>query len=79
MKNFCSSNHDIAANQRNKMEKLNASFHAERTNLSEKASRLEETYRKESYSVTPTTLKRPRTPYMELAENIKALNFMNNK
>ena len=47
--------------------------------LNERASKLEEIYQKESHSVTPTAVKRPRTPYSELAENMKVLNFINTK
>jgi DNA repair exonuclease SbcCD ATPase subunit len=79
LKNHCEYNKKVVTKRKMRIEELNSSFNSEKQIIHEKLSKLEETYRKESYSVTPTAPKRPRTPYSELADNMKALKFINKK
>lgn len=79
LQKFCRVNQETTSAQRVRMERLNASFTQEKVSLGERASRLEEVYKKESCSVTPNAAKRPRTPYSELADNMKALSFIDKK
>jgi chromosome segregation ATPase len=77
--NFSEANHKLASAHRTRIEKLNSSFTSTRMNINDRVSKLEEIFKKESNSVTPSGFKRPRTPYSELAENIRVLKEMHKK
>ena len=79
LRQFSKSNDKITSTQKVKMERLNASFTQERVSRHGKVSKLEEIFKNESFSVTPTAYNRPRTPYIELSDNMKALKFISNK
>lgn len=79
LQNFSEANQKIASAHRIRIEKLNQSFTSTRVNINERVTKLEEIFKKESSSVTPSSIKRPRTPYSELNENIRVLKEMNIK
>lgn len=79
LQDFSYSNHEVSMAHKARMDKMNSSFTTTRMNMNDRVSKLEDIYRKESNSVTPTSFKRPRTPYSELAENMRALKFMSKK
>ena len=77
--NFSEANYKMASVHRTRIEKLNQSFTSTRVNINDRVSKLEDIFKKESSSVTPSAFKRPRTPYSELAENIRVLKEMHKK
>ena len=79
LQSFSESNQKLASAHKVRIEKLNQSFTSSRMNINERVSKLEEIFKKESSSVTPSSFKRPRTPYSELTENIRVLKEMNTK